>query len=123
VSTLHHYVPQWYLKGFCDPWTPNGQEPFLWVRGTGETVVKRRAPKNLAAENGYYVVLGPTGTRPRKSFRPLKAGLETRCGATFADPWVPAVKFREIWESFWDGLAPEYQHFVESSRTDGQTLY
>jgi Protein of unknown function (DUF4238) len=58
VSSRHHYVPQWYLKGFCDPTTPAGREPSLWVRKFGETLADytdaRRSPKNLAAQAGYY---------------------------------------------------------------------
>ena len=30
----HHYIPQFYLRGFVDPQTPAGQTPYLWVRDT-----------------------------------------------------------------------------------------
>lgn len=54
MKKRHHFIPQFYLKGFCDPETPSGQAPFLWVRAIHSDAVYRRAPNNLAAEIGCY---------------------------------------------------------------------
>ncbi len=52
----HHYIPKVYLDGFVDPHTPPGHAPFIWVRDMASGNVRRRAPKNVAAETGYYAV-------------------------------------------------------------------
>jgi hypothetical protein len=51
---LHHYIPQFYLRGFTDPSVSGGKTPWLWVRHKESSAVIRKAPKNLAAEIGYY---------------------------------------------------------------------
>jgi len=141
VSNLHHYVPQWYLKGFCDPRTPNGREPFLWVRSVCETIVKRRAPKNLAAENGYYDCTGPDRDKIEKELSAiesraafaLRTYLHRPVGGRGSVPrdlsiflaWlgarVPAFRrvFGDGWTDFllaakWghDGLTPPAEYFV-----------
>jgi hypothetical protein len=51
-----HYLPQFYLKGFTDPETPPGHEPYLWVRkaGSDPTSWKRRGPRKVAVQANYY---------------------------------------------------------------------
>jgi hypothetical protein len=56
----HHFVPQFYLKGFLDPDSVQTKNPWLWVANLPAGVVKRRAPKNVAARAGYNAVLGST---------------------------------------------------------------
>lgn len=55
-----HYIPRGYLRGFCDPCTPAGQEPWLWINDLRQGVVKRRAPKNIAKRPDYYSVTRDT---------------------------------------------------------------
>lgn len=50
----HHFVPQFYLRGFRDASVPEGQEPWLWVVDLREKVVERRAPKNVGKAANYY---------------------------------------------------------------------
>lgn len=57
----HHYIPQFYLRGFVDPATPPRQTPYLWVWDKHAAAVNRRAPKNLALEMGYYAVEADRG--------------------------------------------------------------
>lgn len=57
-----HYITRAYLRGFCDPTTPPGQEPWVWVSDLQEGKVKRRAPKNVATRPDYYSVKGSGGT-------------------------------------------------------------
>jgi len=57
----HHYLPQFYLQGFTDPDTPQGQEPYVWVHRAEDRTWERRAPVNVAAETDYYVFTDETG--------------------------------------------------------------
>jgi hypothetical protein len=64
-----HYVTQGYLSGFCDPLTPAGQEPWVWVCRVRESMIQRRAPKNAAVKADYYSVQrgdGSVDDRPEK---------------------------------------------------------
>ena len=51
----HHYIPQFYLRGFADPTTVGGKA-LLWVRDVRTGMTDRRTPKNLAVEVGYYAI-------------------------------------------------------------------
>lgn len=50
----HHFVPQFYLRGFTDPSTPVGHTPYVWVWDLAAARLTRRAPRNVAAAGGYY---------------------------------------------------------------------
>lgn len=50
----HHFVPQFYLRGFRDPNVPEGQEPWIWVADFQEQRIDRRAPKNVGKAANYY---------------------------------------------------------------------
>lgn len=52
----HHYVSQFYLKKFCDPNTPPGQSPYVWINNRSNSGWKRSAPKNCAYEMDLYAV-------------------------------------------------------------------
>lgn len=54
----HHFVPQFYLRGFCDPEVPEGQEPWIWVADFQEQRIERRAPKNVGKAANYYAFPG-----------------------------------------------------------------
>src|SRR5215467_7966171 len=60
----HHYVPQFYLKGFLDPDSVQTADPWLWVANLSIGEVKRRAPKNVAARAGYNAISGSTESEP-----------------------------------------------------------
>jgi hypothetical protein len=49
-----HYVPQFYLREFIDPNTPQGQEPYVWVFSKDGKKKQRRAPKNVLWETDLY---------------------------------------------------------------------
>jgi len=49
-----HYIPQFYLRNFTDLHTPPGHEPYLWVLDIDEASIKKRAPKKVASEKGFY---------------------------------------------------------------------
>jgi hypothetical protein len=50
----HHFIPQFYLRGFRDPNVTDGQEPWLWIADFEEGTVERRAPKNVGKKANYY---------------------------------------------------------------------
>src|SRR5262249_54751568 len=49
-----HYIPRFYLEGFCDPDPPPRYTPYLWVFGKSERRWHRRAPRNVATRPDYY---------------------------------------------------------------------
>lgn len=51
-----HFIPQFYLKGFTDPDTPEGHEPFVWVYDINAKTWERRAPVNVASKPDYYLL-------------------------------------------------------------------
>jgi len=46
-----HFVPQAYLKAWCDPDVPAGQEPYGW-RFSKDGEVRRKAPDALRRSSG-----------------------------------------------------------------------
>ncbi|MFQ5802818.1 MAG: DUF4238 domain-containing protein [Candidatus Methylomirabilales bacterium] len=63
VVVDHHFIPQFYLRGFRDPTTPEGQEPWLWVADLREQTIERRAPKNVGKQANYYAFPADGGTQ------------------------------------------------------------
>lgn len=57
----HHYLPQFYLRGFTDARAPRSHAPFVWVRDAGTGVISRRAPQNVAVESGFYATHTESG--------------------------------------------------------------
>ena len=49
-KSLHHYVPQFYLKRFVD------DDGHVWVYDKDTDRVFASAPKNVAAEHGFYTL-------------------------------------------------------------------
>ena len=80
----HHYVPKFYLKKFCDPNTPEGQEPYVWVAPKSGGEWKRRAPKNTGFETDLYSV---TTKDEKKSdeIEKLLSAVESRVARLYRD--------------------------------------
>src|SRR5450759_793187 len=58
-----HFVPQSYLRAWCDPQTPEGPEPYIWLcdkRGGG---AKKRAPAKVFTQNDFYTIKDADGER------------------------------------------------------------
>jgi hypothetical protein len=45
-----HFVPRSYLKAGCDPNTPEGQKPYVWVFSRDGSNSRRKAPDKLFRE-------------------------------------------------------------------------
>lgn len=66
-----HFVPQCYLKAWCDPLTPEGHEPYVWRFSKDGNKVKKASPKKIFRETDMYTITMPDGS---KDFR-LERGL------------------------------------------------
>ena len=58
-----HLVPKSYLNAWCDPTTPEGQTPYLWVFDKDGTTCKPKAPKKIFTETDPYTFIGSKGER------------------------------------------------------------
>ena len=52
----HHYLPQFYLKGFC-------RDEYLWVYDRKTNQVRRQTPINTAIQSHYYSVEDEDGVK------------------------------------------------------------
>ena len=53
-AVRQHWIPQSYLFPWCDPDSPVGQEPYVWVFDRDSRNGQRRAPKNIFWETHLY---------------------------------------------------------------------
>ena len=58
-----HFVPQSYLRAWCDPNTPAGQEPYVWLFNKDGSVLRRKAPGNIFHETDMYTIHRADGGR------------------------------------------------------------
>jgi hypothetical protein len=58
-----HVVPQSYQKSWCAPDCPPDFEPYVWVVSRDGSEKKRKAPKNVFAENEKYTIRPSDGSR------------------------------------------------------------
>jgi hypothetical protein len=58
-----HFVPKSYLKAWCDPTTPAGQNPYVWVHSDDGVTKKNKDPDNIFWETDYYTIQQPDGSR------------------------------------------------------------
>lgn len=58
-----HFIPQSYLKAWCDPLTPSNQMPYVWQFSKDGSKVKKKAPKTIFYENDMYTVTESDGSR------------------------------------------------------------
>lgn len=58
-----HFVPQAYLRAWCDPTTPDGQEPYVWRFNKDGSDARRKAPAKIFRETDMYTIPLPGGGR------------------------------------------------------------
>src|SRR5713101_1674681 len=75
-----HFVPQCYLRAWCDPSTPSGQEPYVWRFNKDGSCPRGKAPENLFHETDLYTIHRADGGRDLVLERGL-AGLESEFAA------------------------------------------
>ena len=55
-----HWIPQGYLKAWCDPDAPDDQEPYVWQFTADGRSSRKKAPKKIFFESELYT-LNPEG--------------------------------------------------------------
>src|SRR5262249_17303122 len=58
-----HVIPECYLNAWCDPETPSGYTPYVWVHARDASTRKKRAPRKLFTETDFYTVKLGDGSR------------------------------------------------------------
>ncbi|WP_322027308.1 DUF4238 domain-containing protein [Burkholderia sp. BCC1977] len=58
-----HFVPASYMKAWCDPDCPPGQDPYVWVYPRAGGTPFRRSPRKLFTETDMYTIERADGTR------------------------------------------------------------
>lgn len=58
-----HYIPQCYLKAWCDLKTPDKQEPYVWQFSKDGSSARNKAPENIFYEKDMYTILDANGNR------------------------------------------------------------
>jgi len=71
-----HWIPSSYLAEWCDPNTPEGQTPYVWIFSKDGKTSHRKAPKNIFCEAEMYTIRCSDGSRDLKLEQALQQ-LET----------------------------------------------
>ncbi|HEY7001954.1 MAG TPA: DUF4238 domain-containing protein [Candidatus Udaeobacter sp.] len=58
-----HIIPECYLKEWCDPLTPPGHEPYIWIISPDGSNKKRKSPRKSFTETDFYTVKLADGSR------------------------------------------------------------
>ena len=51
-----HAIPRCYLKAWCDPSTPKGETPYVWMFTKEGRSGRRKAPENIFREKDMYTI-------------------------------------------------------------------
>ena len=70
-----HFVPECYLKEWCDPACPPDYEPYVWLFDRDGSNPRKRAPSNIFKETDMYTIERADGSRDLRLEHGL-AGLE-----------------------------------------------
>lgn len=62
-NKVQHWVPQCYLRQWCDADIPKGHTPYVWLFSKDWSAQKRKAPANIFAEKELYTIHRPNGER------------------------------------------------------------
>lgn len=52
-----HYIPESYLKAWCDPDTPKGYEPYIWIVSKDGRLIKPKATSNVFHQTDLYTIM------------------------------------------------------------------
>src|SRR5271154_1666862 len=58
-----HTIPKCYLKAWCDPRTPPGQEPYIWRISRDGSEKKKKSPEKSFTATDRYTIKLPSGER------------------------------------------------------------
>ncbi|HHT9133944.1 MAG TPA: DUF4238 domain-containing protein [Candidatus Avalokitesvara rifleensis] len=69
----HHYIPQFYLKGFVDP----NNEPYIWVYDIDSGKIMQTKAENIAYEKHYFSFIDKEGEKDSETIENQIAIIET----------------------------------------------
>jgi hypothetical protein len=58
-----HYIPQSYLKAWCDPECPENLTPYVWLYSVRDRTWQRKAPQRVFYETDMYTIHDSEGGR------------------------------------------------------------
>ena len=82
IMAKHHYVSQFYLKKFCDPNTPSGHTPYIWVNDRKNTGWKKSSPANCAYAIDLYSIPSD-GSIPADSVEQMFSKIESETAKVY----------------------------------------
>ena len=122
MSAKHHYVPQFYLKGFLDP----SASPYLWVADLEKQSVERHTPKSIAYLTGYYDVdmVGNDAVSNKSMFEGILSSIESKASIAIrrirADNFNLTIEDRYHLSNFIGlqiGRVPIFRDFIAKAMT------
>ena len=75
----HHYIPQFYLRGFIDP----ANEPYLWVYEKGCAEIKPVSAKDAGLEKDYHSFTNSKGQKDTESIENVVQKIEDATARVF----------------------------------------
>lgn len=58
-----HFVTEAYLRAWCDPKTPKGYEPYVWIVSKKDRLARKKSPKKIFREADFYTITDSQGHR------------------------------------------------------------
>jgi Protein of unknown function (DUF4238) len=58
-----HFVTEAYLRAWCDPKTPKGYEPYVWIVSKKDRIARKKSPKKIFKEADFYTITDSAGNR------------------------------------------------------------
>jgi hypothetical protein len=127
-----HYVPEFYLKAWCDPDAPQGYEPYLWLATKNGIDIRPKAPSNIFHETDLYTIVldGKRNLSTEKSLAqiegefaevrreklekqlPLNTYEKVVVCAFASAMYSRTIANRERWRPFWNDLRNQLEDKV-----------
>jgi hypothetical protein len=58
-----HVVPECYLKAWCDPASPVGYVPYVWVASRDGKHIRNKSPRKIFTSSDFYTIKLNDGSR------------------------------------------------------------
>lgn len=75
----HHYIPQFYLKGFVDP----NNDPLIWIYRKGDERILSLPSQSIGFENHYYSFTTNAGEKDSETIENFFAHVEGAASGVF----------------------------------------
>lgn len=93
-NKIQHYIPSSYLRPWCDPSTPCGHTPYVWLFDRDGSNPRKKAPASIFAETDMYTIHGAGGERDLV----LEHGL-SQIESEYVKTRIRHLKFRRSFDS------------------------